>query len=176
MATNPFDSIPVEEAPATAVAEPNPFDSIPIAAEAQANPFDSIPTGDSSPSDLLSPAAPSEPDFLRKSVGLRTISVPNPKKITNLRPVPDPNKSLLGLTPEKVMTGREMADATGISPKITVPVSAIAKTAAGLGEFLTSPEGIGETALSAIPVYLHQPILLLSQPVLRALNDLVLLP
>jgi hypothetical protein len=67
MATNPFDDIPVEEAPATAVAEPNPFDSIPIAAEAQANPFDSIPTEEAI-----------KPESARKVGGMNALGVNAP--------------------------------------------------------------------------------------------------
>jgi hypothetical protein len=58
---------------------------------------------------------------------------------------------MAGIHPNRVMSGKEMSDASGVSPVITTPVSAVMKTGAGVANFLTSPRGVGESAVAATP-------------------------
>lgn len=63
----------------------------------------------------------------------------------------EPRESVIGLTREIVPTGAEITRATGVPKWITTPVSGIGRTAAGFGEFLTSPAGIADIGVAAIP-------------------------
>lgn len=62
-----------------------------------------------------------------------------------------PEESIVGLAPERVPTGAEMTESTGIPHALTIPTSAIVKTGAGVGQFMTSPTGIGQMTVAALP-------------------------
>lgn len=64
----------------------------------------------------------------------------------------DPSESFLkGITPEAVPTGAEITKLTGVPKAISIPSSAVAKGAAGLAQFLTSPSGITQGITAAMP-------------------------
>lgn len=62
-----------------------------------------------------------------------------------------PHESFIGLSPERVPSGKEITEATGITTGLTVPVAATTRALAGLGQFLTSPVGIADIGVAAIP-------------------------
>lgn len=55
-------------------------------------------------------------------------------------------ESSLGISPEMIPSGAHTR-----FPALTIPLSAVAKTAAGVGAYMTSPQGAAETALAATP-------------------------
>lgn len=57
-----------------------------------------------------------------------------------------PDQSAFGISPEMVPSG-----ANTRVPWLTIPASVIGKTAAGIGGYLTSPQGMIETSLAATP-------------------------
>lgn len=62
-----------------------------------------------------------------------------------------PEESVLGISPNRIATGAEMTKSTGIPKFLTIPVSGVLKAGAGLGQFLTSPQGGVEMGVAAIP-------------------------
>lgn len=66
--------------------------------------------------------------------------------IPDIGPAPGRTESLLGISPEKIPSG------AGTSvPGLTIPLSAAAKTAAGVAGYLTSPQGLLEVGASLTP-------------------------
>ena len=63
----------------------------------------------------------------------------------------EPRESLIGLTPQVVPTGARISEATGLPRAVSVPLSGIGRSLAGLGEFLTSPAGVADIGVAAIP-------------------------
>lgn len=63
----------------------------------------------------------------------------------------EPEESLVGLSPQRIPSGQAMSEATGIPAGLTVPFSAGTRALAGLGQFLTSPVGIADIGVAAIP-------------------------
>jgi hypothetical protein len=155
MATeNPYDSIPVDDAPA-AVAE-NPYDKIPTET---ANPYDSIPV-----EEVAQPESPIAPDSIRKIPTRRAISGGQKlnvnfdedwkgpsQMVADEFGTGDKNASLLGVSPKVVPTGVELNAATGIPKAIATPISGVGRAVAGLGQFLTSPEGLQQSVTAAVP-------------------------
>lgn len=63
----------------------------------------------------------------------------------------EPRESLIGLTPQVVPTGARISEATGLPRAVSVPLSGAGRALAGLGEFLTSPAGVADIGVAAIP-------------------------
>ena len=71
-----------------------------------------------------------------------------PGTVVTSLPKFDTEKSILGLpTPEEIPSGAEST-----VPLVTIPLSAAAKTAAGLGQFVTSPKGLAEIGGTFVPI------------------------
>lgn len=68
-------------------------------------------------------------------------STPQPKDTTDYA-----SESLIGISPEDIPSG-----AGTTRPGITIPLSAVAKAAAGLTQFATSPKGLAQIGLAATP-------------------------
>jgi hypothetical protein len=68
-----------------------------------------------------------------------------------LFPEPEPDQSLMGLNTEKSPGSREISQTLGVPPSVAMPLSAFAKTVTGIGGYLTSPRGMTESGIAAVP-------------------------
>ena len=151
MATNPFDDIPVEDGPATAVA--NPFDAIPNDEAPAVNPFDEIPTGD-----LLEPTEARRVPAMAAVAGGPKLSIPAGSLQSTLGDVAE----LAGET----LTRKGLVTESGLpmlSDKLPEAKSGLGKfgrgaakgteeLARGIADFFTSPSGLAQIGLAATPL------------------------
>lgn len=123
------------------------------------------------PENFINPNAGQIPDLQATTRGMPQLRTPGPDALSNLfrqaaqEPNPTiseplrailpsdlgPEQSIVGLYPEAVPTGAEMTASTGIPKAITIPVSGAGRAAAGLGQFMTSPAGMVEQGIAAVP-------------------------
>ena len=68
-----------------------------------------------------------------------------------LFPEREPDQSLVGLDAGSSPGSQEISQALGVPPSIAMPLSAVGKTVAGMGGYLTSPKGITESGIAAVP-------------------------